>query len=68
VVSAGGRCGQRLDCLCGIYQQSASSGQKPFDAAIEAGGKRIRPIILTTVTTVFGLFPTAYGSADLTPF
>ena len=30
-------------------------------AIIEGAKKRFRPIVLTTLTTVIGLFPTAYG-------
>ncbi|MFH1776495.1 MAG: efflux RND transporter permease subunit [Candidatus Omnitrophota bacterium] len=34
----------------------------------EAGVSRFRPVILTTVTTVFGLMPTAYGIGGFDPF
>ena len=33
------------------------SGMQPLDAAIKAGCRRFRPILLTTVTTFFGLSP-----------
>jgi len=33
------------------------NGKKVKDAIIEAGKSRLRPIILTTLTTSFGLFP-----------
>ncbi len=32
-------------------------GEKVFDAIMEAGRRRFRPIILTSITTVLGLFP-----------
>jgi multidrug efflux pump subunit AcrB len=35
---------------------------------IEAGKKRLRPIVLTTLTTVSGILPTAYGIGGLDPF
>ncbi len=35
---------------------------------IEAGKQRIRPIFLTTITTVAGIMPTAYGIGGLDPF
>ncbi len=38
------------------------------EAIIDAGFKRIRPILLTTITTVFGLMPTAYGIGGYDPF
>ena len=36
-------------------------GLNTYDAIIEAAGTRIRPIVLTTVTTVIGLLPLVYG-------
>ena len=33
------------------------AGQKTFDAVVEAGQNRFRPVLLTSVTTVAGLFP-----------
>ncbi len=35
---------------------------------IDAGKKRLRPIVLTTLTTVCGILPTAYGIGGLDPF
>ncbi len=39
-----------------------------MDACIDAGVKRLRPVFLTTITTVFGLLPTAYGWGGFDPF
>lgn len=39
------------------YNQLLQSGMKVYDAIIESGKSRIRPIILTTITTSAGLFP-----------
>ncbi|MCK5171618.1 MAG: efflux RND transporter permease subunit, partial [Bacteroidales bacterium] len=39
------------------YDSSLLSGKKVHDAIVEAGKLRLRPIILTTVTTSVGLFP-----------
>ena len=39
------------------YNLLISEGQKVKDAIVEAGKTRLRPIILTTLTTAFGLFP-----------
>ncbi|MCU0843776.1 MAG: efflux RND transporter permease subunit [Spirochaetes bacterium] len=47
---------------------SRSGGMSPFDASIEAGAKRVRPILLSSLTTVLGLFPTAYGIGGNDPF
>lgn len=43
-------------------------GKSIYEATLEAGYKRLRPIILTSVTTVAGLMPTAYGWGGLDPF
>jgi multidrug efflux pump subunit AcrB len=39
------------------YNQLLEGGWKVYDAIIEAGKSRLRPIILTTITTSAGLFP-----------
>ena len=38
-------------------------GKKSSESIIEAASIRLRPIVLTTLTTIFGLLPTAYGEA-----
>lgn len=44
------------------------SGMNLHDAVVGAGIFRLRAVILTTVTTVFGLLPTAYGIGGNDPF
>ncbi|MFH1594202.1 MAG: efflux RND transporter permease subunit [Candidatus Omnitrophota bacterium] len=44
------------------------SGKDRMESIIEAGRLRLRPVILTTITTVFGLAPVAYGIGGLDPF
>jgi len=39
-----------------------------FESIVTAGQKRLRPIVLTTLTTVCGILPTAYGIGGLDPF
>ncbi len=39
------------------YNLLITQGKKVFDAIVEAGKSRLRPIILTTITTSFGLYP-----------
>ncbi|MDD9950243.1 MAG: efflux RND transporter permease subunit [Zetaproteobacteria bacterium] len=47
-----------------------AKGQFPTvkDALLDAAGRRVRPIFLTTITTVAGILPTAYGIGGLDPF
>lgn len=49
-----------------LYQRSL--GMNPTESIIKAGQLRLRPIVLTTMTTVFGILPTAYGIGGLDPF
>ncbi len=43
-------------------------GMPPFEAVIEAGKTRLRPVLLTAITTVLGLLPMAFGvSIDIHP-
>ena len=51
-----------------FIRKSRAEGLSPFDASLKAGGHRLRPIFLTTVTTFFGLIPTAYGIGGDDPF
>ncbi|HMV41612.1 MAG TPA: efflux RND transporter permease subunit [Leptospiraceae bacterium] len=39
-----------------------------YDILLETGCVRLRPVILTTVTTVLGILPTAYGIGGSDPF
>ena len=39
-------------------------GLHVVDAAVEAGGNRLRPILMTTLTTVLGLLPVAFASGE----
>ncbi len=41
------------------------NGRAPQDAVMEAGQRRLRPILLTTATTVAGLLPLWYGGGPM---
>lgn len=43
-------------------------GKSEHDAVIEAGVTRLRPIFASSITTLLGLFPTAYGIGGYEPF
>ncbi|MCB1142744.1 MAG: efflux RND transporter permease subunit [Leptospiraceae bacterium] len=51
-----------------IYTSTDDPEQKITDEVIIQGAKgRLRPILLTTTTTILGLFPTAYGIGGYDP-
>lgn len=45
-----------------------SEGYSRTEAIVEAGRRRLRAVLLTAVTTIVGLLPTAYGWGGLDPF
>ncbi|HPB83505.1 MAG TPA: efflux RND transporter permease subunit, partial [Spirochaetota bacterium] len=51
-----------------FIKKARLKGLERMEATIEAGRNRLRPIFLTTVTTFFGLIPTAYGIGGNNPF
>ncbi|MDZ7853703.1 MAG: efflux RND transporter permease subunit [Halomonas sp.] len=47
--------------LIDTYNQLRGEGYSSREAALEAGGLRLRPVLLTAVTTVLGLMPMVLG-------
>ena len=43
--------------LIDTYARLRKTGMDPFEAALRTGAQRLRPVMLTAVTTVFGLLP-----------
>lgn len=54
--------------LMDFIKKERKAGIEPITAAIESGVTRLRPVFLTTITTFFGLIPTAYGIGGFDPF
>ncbi|MCH2096342.1 MAG: efflux RND transporter permease subunit [Rhodobacteraceae bacterium] len=47
--------------LIDTYNQLKASGQSPLEAALRTGAQRLRPVVLTSVTTALGLLPMVIG-------
>jgi multidrug efflux pump subunit AcrB len=54
--------------LVSFINQRRREGADPIEAAVDAGAIRLRPIWASSVTTLLGLFPTAYGFGGYEPF
>ncbi|MFA5938993.1 MAG: efflux RND transporter permease subunit [Sinimarinibacterium sp.] len=50
--------------LIDLVNQLRAEGRSTREALIEAGHSRLRPILMTTLTTVLGLLPMAIGSGE----
>ena len=53
--------------LIDIIDANLDAGMPPAEAVIGAVGRRTRPILLTTLTTVAGLLPLTFASSTLWP-
>jgi multidrug efflux pump subunit AcrB len=42
------------------HRENLAAGLRPIDALLDAAGTRLRPIMMTTLTTLFGLFPLVF--------
>ncbi len=54
--------------LVDFINQSRRRGMPRRQSIVEAGHTRLRPVLLTTITTVVGLLPVAYGIGGGDPF
>lgn len=54
--------------LVDFVNQARREGVGQRESILESAHKRLRPIMLTTLTTVVGLMPTAYGIGGTDPF
>ncbi|MBT4487859.1 MAG: efflux RND transporter permease subunit [Rhodospirillaceae bacterium] len=46
--------------LIDTYARLVKSGMDPMEAVVRTGTQRLRPVLLTTVTTIFGLLPMVF--------
>jgi len=54
--------------LVDFIDKGREMGLERHEAIVRAGRLRLRPVILTSVTTIFGLLPLALGLFGLSPF
>lgn len=54
--------------LITFIEELRAKGMSIEDAIVNGGAIRLRPIFLTTISTVIGLVPSAYGVPTLDPF
>lgn len=57
-----GMVGKNAVLLVDFANQAIRDGQTPDDALLEAGKKRLRPILMTTIAMVFAMIPLAMGN------
>ncbi len=54
--------------LVDFISKLREEGMERFESILESGKLRLRPVILTTITTIVGLLPVAYGIGGSDPF
>ena len=62
VISLAGIVVNNAIVLCDFVRQLRERGLSRHDAVVEAGSIRLRPVLLTAVTTVLGLIPLTLGT------
>ncbi len=68
VVGLGGVVVNDAIVLVSFINDRRREGWGVFDAVLDAGVTRLRPILMTSVTTIAGLMPTIYGWGGYEPF
>ena len=63
VISLAGIVVNNAIVLLDYVKQLRKSGMSVFDALVQAGMIRFRPVVLTAITTILGLIPMAVGAA-----
>ncbi|SDM23636.1 multidrug efflux pump [Modicisalibacter muralis] len=61
IIALGGIVVNNNIILIDTYNQLRGEGVSAFEAALEAGGRRLRPVLLTAITTILGLIPMVLG-------
>ncbi|MFC1670294.1 efflux RND transporter permease subunit [Spirochaetota bacterium] len=53
--------------LVSFFKMERAKGYSVIESTLQGAAKRLRPVFLTTITTFFGLIPTAYGIGGFDP-
>lgn len=61
IIALGGIVVNNNIVLIDTYNQLRDEGMDAFEAALESGGRRLRPVLLTAITTILGLMPMVLG-------
>ena len=61
VISLAGVVVNNAIVLIDYINQLRASGMERFEAVVQAGLSRLRPVLLTAVTTILGLIPVTIG-------
>ncbi len=68
IIALGGVIVNNAIVLVDFVNQAREEGMEKMESIIQGATTRIRPIFLTTATTVIGILPTAYGIGGLDKF
>ncbi len=68
IIALGGVIVNNAIVMVDFTNQAKKAGVPRLQAVQQAAVQRLRPIFLTTLTTVVGILPTAYGIGGLDPF
>jgi HAE1 family hydrophobic/amphiphilic exporter-1 len=50
--------------LIALVEQLRKSGMNTYDALVQGGSTRLRPILMTALTTIFAMIPLAFGVGE----
>ena len=61
---AGGYRSKKCHCAGGLYQPDEGPGYELREAIVMSGKSRLRPVLMTSLTTILGMLPLAMSTGD----